>query len=325
MPSTTPYVLGRFRTRRGAEFCGAVIGNDTVPLIELHPDAVDLRELLADWPTHAKLLDDAVADVVATGEWQHLARPVAELAVLAPFDPPQVFQSGANYRTHVIELMVAAAAEAGDDDPAGTLARATALMTERAENGTPYVFLGLPSVVVGPYDDVVLPDIGGKHDWELELAAVIGTEAYQVTRADAVSHVAGYVMVNDLTTRDRVFRPDMPGLGTDWLAGKNSPTFLPLGPWFVPAQFVDDPMDLHITLSLNGKVMQDETTADMIFDIARLVEHVSAITPMRPGDLLLTGSPAGNGAHYGRYLQAGDVMEATIDGLGTQRNTCVTQ
>lgn len=325
MPNTTPYSLGRFRTGRDAVFCGVVIGADTVPLIDLDPDAVDIGTLLTDWPSHRKVIDAAVEDVVASGRWSVLARPVSELSVLAPLEPPQIFQSGANYRTHVVQLMVAAAGEAGDSDPEATLARATALMQERADNGTPYVFLGLPSSICGPHDDVVLPDIGRQHDWELELAVVIGTEAYQVARNEAMKHIAGYVMVNDLTTRDRVFRPDMPSLGTDWLAGKNSPTFLPLGPWFVPAQFVEDPLDMQITLSLNGKVMQDETTADMIFDIAQLIEYVSSITPMRPGDLLLTGSPAGNGAHYGRYLREGDVIESTISGLGTQRNTCVTR
>lgn len=321
--TSTPYALGRFRTSRDGEFCGIVIGADTVPLIDLDPDAVDIPALLTDWPGHSKVIDAAVTEAVASGQLQQLARPVSELSVLAPLDPPQIFQSGANYKTHVVQLMVAAAGEVGDSDPEATLARATTLMQERADNGTPYVFLGLPSSICGPYDEVVLPDIGSQHDWELELAVVIGTEAHQVSRHDAMTHVAGYVMVNDLTTRDRVFRPDMPSLGTDWLAGKNSPTFLPLGPWFVPAQFVDDPMDMQITLSLNGKVMQDENTADMIFDIAQLIEHVSSITPMLPGDLLLTGSPAGNGAHYGRYLHEGDVMESTITGLGTQRNTCV--
>lgn len=321
--TSTPYALGRFLTSRYGEFCGVVIGTETVPLIDLDPDAVDIPALLTDWPGHSKIIDAAVTEVVASGQWQQLARPVSELSVLAPLNPPQIFQSGANYKTHVVQLMVAAAGEVGGSDPEATRAHAAALMQERAANGTPYVFLGLPSSVCGPYDEVVLPDIGSQHDWELELAVVIGTEAHQVSRHDAMTHVAGYVMVNDLTTRDRVFRPDMASLGTDWLAGKNSPTFLPLGPWFVPAQFVDDPMDMQITLSLNGKVMQDENTADMIFDISQLIEHVSSITPMRPGDLLLTGSPAGNGAHYGRYLHEGDVMESTITGLGTQRNTCV--
>jgi 2-keto-4-pentenoate hydratase/2-oxohepta-3-ene-1,7-dioic acid hydratase in catechol pathway len=146
----------------------------------------------------------------------------------------------------------------------------------------------------------------------------------RVPRRDALSYVAGYTIVNDITARDRVFRPDLPGIGTDWLAAKNAPTFLPAGPWLVPAAFAGDPMKLRITLSLNGEVMQDESTADMIFDVARLIEHTSSIATMLPGDLLLTGSPAGNGASRGRFLRPGDVMEGAITGLGRQRNRCVT-
>jgi 2,4-diketo-3-deoxy-L-fuconate hydrolase len=324
MPAGTPYALGRFRAGRGDEFCGVVIGPDVVPLKVLLPATGDFGTLLRDWTANRKLLDAAVDEAVAGQDLAAAARPVGQLSPLAPLIPGQIFQSGANYKTHVVDLMVAAAAEKADSgDPDEVRRQATALMEERAAHGTPYVFIGLASAVCGPQDDVVLPDIGVQHDWELELGVVIGTEAYRVSRADALGHVAFYTIVNDLTTRDRVFRPDMPGLGTDWLAGKNSPTFLPLGPWLVPAQFVPDPGDLRITLRLNGETMQDESTADMIFGIGELIEHISAITPLRPGDLLLTGSPAGNGAHYGRYLRAGDVMESTITGLGTQRNRCV--
>ena len=327
MPAGTPYALGRFRADNGEEFSGVVIGPDVVPLRSLLPASGDVGSLLADWTAARKLLGAAVDEAVAGRQVAPAARRADELTPLAPLIPGQIFQSGANYKTHVVDLMVAAAAEkaggGGPADPAEVRRLATALMEERAAHGTPYVFVGLASAICGPRDDVVLPDIGTQHDWELELAVVIGTEAYQVSRADALGHVAFYTIVNDLTTRDRVFRPDMPGLGTDWLAGKNSPTFLPLGPWLVPAQFVPDPGELRITLRLNGETMQDESTADMIFGIPELIEHISAITPLRPGDLLLTGSPAGNGAHYGRYLRAGDVMESTITGLGTQRNRCV--
>jgi 2-keto-4-pentenoate hydratase/2-oxohepta-3-ene-1,7-dioic acid hydratase in catechol pathway len=131
------------------------------------------------------------------------------------------------------------------------------------------------------------------------------------------------MVCNDLTTRDLVYRPDLPAIGTDWLRAKNAPTFLPTGPFLVPAAFVADPMDLRITLRLNGQVMQDETTADMIFGVDRLIEHVSRVTEMRPGDMLLTGSPAGNGSQWNRFLGPGDLMEAEISGLGTQRNRCV--
>ena len=323
MPAGTSYALGRFRGSGGDDFCGVVIGTDVVPLAALHPTATSIEDLLSAWPASEKLLGAAVDETEAGRRWAALARPADALTPLAPYVPGQVFQSGANYKTHVVQLIVAAAADKGDADPAKTRREATALMQQRADHGTPYVFIGLPSAVCGPRDDVLLPDIGQQHDWELELGVVIGTEACRVSRDEALGHVAGYTIVNDLTTRDRVFRPDMPGLGTDWLAGKNSPTFLPLGPWLVPAQFVPDPMDLRITLMLNGETMQDETTADMIFGIAELIAHVSSITPLRPGDLLLTGSPAGNGAHYGRYLRPGDVMESAITGLGVQRNRCV--
>ncbi|MCX4903831.1 fumarylacetoacetate hydrolase family protein [Streptomyces sp. NBC_00878] len=320
-----PFALGRFRCRvDGTQFCAVVIGDELLAIADLAPGlgADDIDAALDDWPTAVKALQTAVDEHLATGRWAESARRLDTVAPVAPWTPRQLFQSGANYKQHVVELIVAAAAEAGDANPADTQEHAIALMEERAAHGTPYVFLGLPSAVCGPVDDVVLPDTGTQHDWELELGVVIGTEAYRVPRDAAMQHVAGYVIANDLTTRDRVFRPEIPSIGTDWLAGKNAPTFLPLGPYLVPAAFVD-PADLRVTLRLNGQVMQDESTADMIFGIAELIEHVSAITPLRPGDLLLTGSPAGNGAHYGRYLSPGDIMEATITGLGTQRNRCV--
>jgi 2-keto-4-pentenoate hydratase/2-oxohepta-3-ene-1,7-dioic acid hydratase in catechol pathway len=325
MSDQDPYTLGRLRAPAGEPFTGVCIDEQVVPLTGLGLGDATVEELLADWATSSKALDAAVDELRASGRWAALALDLGGLSLLAPFVPGQIFQSGANYKTHVIQLQVSAARQRGLSGPDLEQAErdATALMQQRAETGTPYVFVGLPSSVCGPTDDVVLPPTGTQHDWELELGVVIGEPAYQVDRAQAWQHVAGYTIVNDLTTRDRVFRPDMPGLGTDWLAGKNAPTFLPVGPWLTPARFVADPMDLRITLALNGETMQDETTADMIFDIPRLIEHVSAITPLRPGDLLLTGSPAGNGAHYGRYLRPGDVMEASITGLGRQRNRCV--
>jgi 2-keto-4-pentenoate hydratase/2-oxohepta-3-ene-1,7-dioic acid hydratase in catechol pathway len=120
-----------------------------------------------------------------------------------------------------------------------------------------------------------------------------------------------------------VYRPDLEAIGTDWLRAKNSPTFLPTGPYIVPSVFVPDPMSLKVTLKLNGELMQDGTTADMIYDVARLVSYASKIVALQPGDLVLTGSPEGNGMHYGRFLTEGDVMEGEITGLGRQRNRCV--
>ena len=179
--------------------------------------------------------------------------------------------------------------------------------------------------MVGARDDVVLPADCAQPDWELELAAVIGRSARRVPREDALDCVAGYMICNDVTSRDALIRPDARGLGLDWLAGKNSPTFLPAGPLFVPAAHAGDPADLRITLTVNGKTMQDESTADMVFDVAALVAFISKVAELRPGDLVLTGSPAGNGASLGVFLAPGDVMEGTITGLGTQRNVCVAE
>ncbi|GAA2130951.1 fumarylacetoacetate hydrolase family protein [Actinomadura napierensis] len=121
----------------------------------------------------------------------------------------------------------------------------------------------MPGAICGPYDDVVLPYDGEKPDWELEPAAVIGRPARRISPDRALDAVAGWVIVNDLTLRERIFRGDMPELGADWLAAKNAPTFLPAGPVLVPRRAVPDPSDLRITLRLNGEVMQDESTKDM--------------------------------------------------------------
>jgi 2,4-didehydro-3-deoxy-L-rhamnonate hydrolase len=154
---------------------------------------------------------------------------------------------------------------------------------------------------------------------------VIGRHARRVSRDDALGAVAGYTICNDVTTRDALIRADTRSLGLDWLAGKNAPTFLPTGPLFVPASHAGNPQDLRITLKVNDATMQDESTSDMVFDVAALIEFISTVAELRPGDLVLTGSPAGNGASHGIFLKRGDVMEGTITGLGTQRNACVAE
>ncbi|MBC7271448.1 MAG: fumarylacetoacetate hydrolase family protein, partial [Streptomyces sp.] len=192
--------------------------------------------------------------------------PLADLRVHAPVQPRQVFQSGANYRQHVIDLHLAHRAP-GDERPDDERrAEAAEIMDRRTAEDLPYVFIGLPSAITGPYDDVVLPAWAEQPDWELELAVVIGRPAHRVSVADAPRYVAGYTIANDLTDRATVFRRDMPRIGTDWLRSKNAPGFTPLGPWIVPAESIADPDDLRVTLKLNGETMQDESTKDMIFD-----------------------------------------------------------
>ena len=311
----------------GAFALGTVsYGDRTFPVLLVEDER--LVDLSAEFRSVAEVLEDWDANVPAL---ERLAREadrslaLADVAVHAPFEPTQIMQSGANYRQHVIDLAVDRQIGLKPGMSTEELrAEATAMMDARIASGQPYVFLGAHSALTGPYDAIVLPP-AGDHDWELELAAVIGRAGRHVPVERALEHVAGYTICNDVTTRDLVHREDMPAIGSDWLRAKNAPTFLPTGPWVVPARFAGDPSDLRITLELNGETMQDESTADMIFDVARLVSYVSDGVGLRPGDLVLTGSPAGNGTHYNRYLRPGDVVEGTITGLGMQRNVCIAE
>jgi 2-keto-4-pentenoate hydratase/2-oxohepta-3-ene-1,7-dioic acid hydratase in catechol pathway len=309
-----PFALGTFASgASGAEgFPGLVTGDRVRDLSDLVPS---VRALVEDWETWLPPLGDLTRS--SEGTWHDLAA----LRVLTPIEPGQILQSGANYRKHVVDLVAAEKESVHGATPEEARADAELMMDERARNGVPYVFLGSPRAICGPYDDIVLPALGEQHDWELELALVIGKSGRNIPAEEAMGYVAGYTISNDLTTRDRLYRPDLKAIGTDWFTAKNADTFLPTGPFLVPAAFVGDPGDLRITLRHNGVVRQDESTKDMIFDIPKLIAYVSTTTTLRPGDLLLTGSPAGNGAHWGVFLKPGDVVESEITGLGHQRNT----
>ncbi|MEV3854102.1 fumarylacetoacetate hydrolase family protein [Streptomyces sp. NPDC050095] len=320
-PFAGPFALATLSTVDGPPFPALVTSErGVVDLREALGDGrMTVLHLLEDWPAVLPRLRALAADASVE------RRPLAEFRTHAPLQPRQVFQSGANYRQHVIDLHVAHRAP-GDDRPAHERrAEAAELMDRRAAEDLPYVFIGLPSAITGPYDDVVLPAWAEQPDWELELAAVIGRPAYRVSVAEALEHVAGYTIANDLTDRATVFRRDMPQIGTDWLRSKNAPGFTPLGPWIVPAESVGDPGDLRLVLKLNGETMQDESTKDMVFDVARMVSYASQSAQLLPGDLVLTGSPAGNGIHRGRLLRDGDVMDGSISGLGAQRTRCVAE
>ncbi|GAB3182290.1 2-keto-4-pentenoate hydratase/2-oxohepta-3-ene-1,7-dioic acid hydratase in catechol pathway [Micromonospora palomenae] len=193
-----------------------------------------------------------------------------------------------------------------------------------AESGSvppelPIVFYKAPNTVVGPYDDVLIPRGSTKTDWEVELAVVIGRRARYLSSPDeALAHVAGYVLSNDVSERDFQLTVS----GGQWSKGKSCETFQPLGPWLVTTDEVPDPQALRLRSWVNGEPRQDSTTKDMIFDVAYLVWHLSQYTVLDPGDVINTGTPQGV-ALSGRfpYLSAGDVMEVEIDGLGRQRST----
>lgn len=324
----TRFELGMFALdRAGAEpFPGIVVDGRVAPLAELaaagviDPSAArSTRAVLERWDVASAQLA-SVADASPSGvTWI----PLAALRVHAPIRPRQVFCAGANYRKHVVDLAIDSGVAPDGLDADGRRAWAEAMMDRRVREGDPYVFTKPVSAIAGPHDPIVVPPTTAKLDWELELAVVIGRTCHRVPREQAMEVVAGYLVANDLSARDLIPRTDYAMLGTDWLRGKGQPGFLPLGPTIVPAAFVDDPYDLQLTLTVGDRVMQDESTADMLFGIDRLVEYLTTYVTLLPGDLLLTGSPAGNGTHHGRFLQPGDVMTATIAGIGTQRARCV--
>ncbi|MFE9137561.1 fumarylacetoacetate hydrolase family protein [Streptomyces sp. NPDC007355] len=316
-----PFALGTLSLDEGPAFPALVDAEGQVLdlRVALADPVLTMRGVLERWQeVLPRLRELAVAPELSR-------RALSDFRVLAPVDPRQVFQSGANYRQHVIDLHVAHRDPSDGRSEEEARAEAAEIMDRRAAEDLPYVFIGLPSSVTGPFDDVKLPSWAAKPDWELELAAVIGRPAYRVSPEEALEYVAGYTIANDLTDRATVFRRDMPQIGTDWLRSKNAPGFTPLGPWIVPAESLGDTGDLRLTLKLNGEVMQDESTKDMIFDVARMVSYASQSARLLPGDLVLTGSPAGNGMHWGRLLRDGDVMDASITGLGSQRTRCLAE
>ncbi len=312
------FAIVRFRRSPGAPAEPGVLVAGRVHRLDLAAlGAASLNDVFERW-------DELEADVRSAGDGDD-GIALDEVTLTAPVQPRQVLQTGANYRTHVIDLEVGHMAK---DDPRPieeVRAAAARMMDERAAHGEPYFFLGLPQTVVGDDQDLVLPAYSDRQDWELELAAIIGTTAFRVSRDDALGHVWGWTIVNDITTRDRVFRRDMPAIGTDWYRAKNGPGFNPTGPFAVPRTDAPAPGDFALRLDLNGETMQDAGTSDLLFDVAALVSGASQTLPLLPGDLLFTGSPAGNGQAKGIFLKPGDRMTGSITGLGTQRVTCVAE
>jgi 2,4-didehydro-3-deoxy-L-rhamnonate hydrolase len=210
--------------------------------------------------------------------------------------PHQILCIGLNYADH--------AAESGMDIPA-----------------EPIVFNKAPNTLVGPNDDVHIPPGSEKTDWEVELGVVIGHRARYLPDEDAARQViAGYVVVNDVS--ERAYQLER---GGQWVKGKSCETFNPAGPWLVTADEIPDIQQLTLHLDLNDQRVQSGTTATMIFSVATLVHYLSQFMVLEPGDLINTGTPPGVGLGMSppRYLEAGDIMELGIEGLGTQRQRCV--
>ena len=184
----------------------------------------------------------------------------------------------------------------------------------------PIVFLKATTAISGPYDDVELPKGAEKVDWEIELAFVIGTRAKNVSEADAMAHVAGYTIVNDVS--ERAWQAERQG---QWTKGKSHDTFAPMGPWLVTADEIADPHDLGMRLDVDGERRQDGTTRTLIFGIPHLVSYLSHFMTLEPGDVVTTGTPPGVGLGMRPqvWLQDGQIMRLEIDGLGVQEQRCV--
>lgn len=180
----------------------------------------------------------------------------------------------------------------------------------------PVIFFKATSAIIGPNDDIEIPRHSVKTDWEVELGVVIGKHAKYVKKENALDHVAGYCVVNDLSERD--FQLHRSG---QWVKGKSADTFGPIGPWLVTRDEVPDPQNLSMYLEVNGHRYQDGSTETMHFDVATIVSHLSQFMSLQPGDVISTGTPpgVGMGQKPETYLKSGDVIELEIEGLGLQR------
>ncbi|MCL4105193.1 UNVERIFIED_CONTAM: hypothetical protein GTU68_018900 [Idotea baltica] len=264
------------------------------------PGLLDAAGVLRDLSDHiSDIAGEALSDEV-----------LAKLRALDPADLPVVEGSprigacvgnigkflciGLNYSDH--------AAETGADIPAH-----------------PILFFKANSAVVGAYDDVSMPRGSTHTDWEVELGVVIGKTAKYVSKEDALDHVAGYCVVNDVS--ERHFQTQLTG---QWTKGKSCDTFGPTGPWLVTRDEIPNPQNLGMSLDVNGTRMQTGNTNTMIFTVAEIIEHLSGLMTLHPGDVITTGTPPGVGMGMKPtpvYLKKGDVMELTIEGLGQQRQT----
>lgn len=185
----------------------------------------------------------------------------------------------------------------------------------------PLLFLKAPSSITGPDDPILIPRGSVRTDWEIELAIIIGTDARYVAQADALGHVAGYALANDVSERDHQLRR-----GGEWTKGKSHDTFCPLGPWLVTTDELGEAGDLSLTLSVNGVERQNGHTSNLIFGVAHSVSYISQFMTLKAGDVILTGTPAGVGQSVKPdpvFLRPDDILTMTGSGLGTQSHSLV--
>lgn len=254
-----------------------------------------------DMPDLIARVADPERELPAVPAWT----PLTGLPLLAPIPCPRrnIFCVGKNYHEHAREF-----AQSGFD---------TSATKGEVAPAAPVVFTKAPSTVIGDGEAVLcFADITQQLDYEAELAVVIGKPGRGITRADALRHVWGYTIVNDVTARDLQQRH------RQWFLGKSMDTFCPMGPWIVTAAALGDPAVLGVQCRVNGELRQDANTRDLIFDIPTIIETISRGMTLQPGDVIATGTPAGVGIGFSppRFLKPGDVIAISIEGIGTLTN-----
>ncbi|MEV5845419.1 fumarylacetoacetate hydrolase family protein [Streptomyces sp. NPDC051985] len=271
-----------------------VVNDGARSLAALVPGApARLEDLFDDWETWCDRIEAAVDGSDPAG-WE----PAAD-AGLGPVPPSgaTIYACGANYYDHVEEMGAAA--------PDKTRERV-------------FHFLVPRSAVVGDGDDVLRPHGCDQLDYEVELVAVLARGGSDIAESEALSYVAGYTVVNDVSVRDPWHRH--PIFGADFLAAKGQATLKPFGSLLVPARFVPQPGAIALSTRVNGEIRQDSSTKQMIWSLAEQIAALSAMTPLRAGDVILTGTPAGTSAAHGRYLADGDVVTVRVEGIGSLTN-----
>lgn len=288
--------------RQGERLAGILVGDRVVPTSALTAQARGVRASLTT-------VDILELDSEARRELQHAADeasnqhaiPLTHATLAPPVPEPQkIICVGLNYGAHADEA--ARIPGAPSDLPVA-----------------PILFAKFATCLVGHEAEVVIPPSSSKVDWEAELAVVIGRTATRVAATDALDYVGGYTAFNDVSARDLQLQTPQ------WTAGKACDTFAPCGPWLVTADELPDPQNLRVQARLNGKTMQDARTDTMLFPVRRLVEFISSVITLVPGDIIATGTPAGVGAGMQPpvFMSAGDVIEVEVEGIGVLRNTIV--
>jgi 2-keto-4-pentenoate hydratase/2-oxohepta-3-ene-1,7-dioic acid hydratase in catechol pathway len=300
------YKLATYQSADGPR-AGVVVDDKVYDAAKLtgRPDYATMLGILDDWRTARGTLKKAAAK-----PGRATSKPLGRTKLLAPvLWPSAIYCAGANYGDHVAEMNKAHGRQP-EPDP-HTLGLQS------------WHFIKASRSISNPGATIKISDYSKQMDWEVELAAVIGRPAKNVPVEKALDHVAGYTVANDLSARDRGRRPhvsDTSPFKADWVAHKSFDGSCPLGPWIVPASEIADPQNLAIRLWVNDVIKQDSNTSNMIFNLAEQISHLSARLTLHPGDLILTGTPAGVGAGRGEFLKAGDVVKIWIEDIGSITN-----